>query len=100
MKIFILSIILGVSVAAVPTVSAEMRDEEPSIYTNPASTIIKTLEGTLLRIESGFYVIQDSRGQEVRILVDADTKQVGPPKQLGDSIQATVTDSGKALSIE
>lgn len=60
----------------------------------------RTVDGTLLKIDGEFYVVQDPAGKEVRLHVSEDTKQLGGKKQPGDKIRAEATEDGHAISIQ
>ena len=63
------------------------------------SSAARTVEGDLLKIEEGFYVVKDSAGAEVRLQLGKDTKIDGKPK-VGDRVRAQVTTEGTVTSIQ
>ena len=58
----------------------------------------KAIEGQLLRIEYGDYIVKDKVGKEVRLTTDEKT-QFGGQVRKGDRVVAKVTDRNLVLSI-
>ncbi len=67
--------------------------------TNPGQARgMQTVEGRVLRQQEGRYVIEDARGGEVALLVDAYT--TGDTElEPGDYIESTITPQGRAVTI-
>jgi hypothetical protein len=57
-----------------------------------------TVRGEILKIQGEFYTLKDSRGNEVRLHVNKDTK-MDSSFQVGDKIEAEQTSSGHAVAI-
>ncbi len=59
----------------------------------------RMVTGVVLKIEGDFYVVRDRTGQEVRVQVDQRTTVMGNIRP-GDSIEAQVSENGRATSIK
>jgi hypothetical protein len=58
-----------------------------------------TVRGEILTIQGEFYTVQDSKGNEIRLHVNRDTKMEGDFK-IGDTVEVQRTVSGHAKSIK
>ncbi len=76
---------------------------EPPAEVPPASSSqpagAQAIQGTVLKADSGQYVIRDSFGKEVRLQVNSNTHIEGEPK-VGDAVEAKVMEGGVASSIK
>jgi ribosome-associated protein YbcJ (S4-like RNA binding protein) len=59
----------------------------------------KLIEGDILKIEGEFYTVHDTSGHDVRLHVNKTTHLEGGPLEVGDKVEAHVTDKGHARSI-
>jgi hypothetical protein len=57
-----------------------------------------TIQGNVVRVEYGEYLVKDKNGQEVRLHTDKTTQMMGQIKK-GDRVVAKVNDQNHALSI-
>lgn len=73
-------------------------DSETKVETK--ATPWQTIDGKLMKIDGEFYVVEDSSGKELRLHVNAETKQLSGEKKPGDKIRAEITKGGHALSIQ
>jgi hypothetical protein len=62
------------------------------------SSAVKTIKGTVLRVEGDHVFIKGKDSKEVRVHVDK-TTQMGENIERGESIEAKVNDQHHALSI-
>ena len=58
----------------------------------------KTIQGELLRVEYGEYVVKEKDGKEVRLTTDKKTQMMGQLKK-GDRIEAKVNEQNHAMLI-
>jgi hypothetical protein len=63
------------------------------------SHVAQFIRGELVKIEGQFYVVKESSGKEVRLMVDDHTKLIGT-LQPGAKIEAQVMEDGYATSIK
>jgi len=63
------------------------------------STPAYSVEGSILKVEGGLFVVKDDSGKEIRLQTGGDTKLSGSHK-VGERIKAEYTPEGQALSIK
>jgi uncharacterized protein YdeI (BOF family) len=64
-----------------------------------SGTMAHTVTGVVLKIDGDVYVVKQETGKEVRVQVDKRTTMIGNIRP-GDSIEAQVLESGRAISIK
>jgi len=60
----------------------------------------KTIGGTVKQMKDTVYTIEDYEGNQVKLFVSRETKQLGARKKVGDHVRAEITHSGFANSIQ
>ena len=60
----------------------------------------KTIGGTIKHIKGDVYTVEDYEGNQVRLYISRDTKQLHGSKKVGDRVRAEITHSGFANSIQ
>lgn len=87
---------LGLSAPAAWSASGAMPED---VKAKESVRIPQTFQGELLKIEGRFYVVKDSFGTELRLMVDDRTTLIGN-LQPGAKIEAQVLEDGYATSIK
>jgi|GEM_PF-1524350 len=101
LKIGIFFVVLGF-IPIFSVLAGETTKELPgnSLQTTTSSTGSTILEGTLMKIEGDFWVVEDLSGNQHKIHIGAKTILPQSPKQTGDTIQAVVRKDGHASFIQ
>lgn len=60
----------------------------------------RTIGGTVKQMKDTVYTIEDYEGNQVKLFVSRETKQLGTRKKVGDHVRAEITHSGFANSIQ
>ncbi|MGE0642836.1 MAG: hypothetical protein AB7P24_04105 [Nitrospira sp.] len=60
----------------------------------------KTIGGTVKQMKDTVYTIEDYEGNQVKLFVSRETKQLSGRKKVGDHVRAEITHSGFANSIQ
>jgi uncharacterized protein YdeI (BOF family) len=84
---FMFALILGVVMASLSVAAGDM-----------AASSTQTVNGDLLKIDGEFYVVKDTAGKEIRLLVDKTTTMDGVIK-VGDKVEVQATEKNHAVSI-
>lgn len=66
---------------------------QEELFMMPAGTV--SVQGQVIQIEGGAYVIRDERGVEVRLPLDENTR-IDRPAHVGDWIEAHLDEGGRA----
>lgn len=82
--------------AAVPTVSEAPKRGQHDAKPGPAW---RTIGGTVKKIDSDAYLVEDYEGNEVKLFVGQGTKHL-KKKKVGDTVRAEITRGGFANSIQ
>lgn len=77
--------------------AGSMTDNKPGARVELADMIL-VLQGELVKVEGPAYVVKDSGGKEIRLMVDDHTTLVGN-LQPGAKVEAQMTGDGYAVSI-
>ena len=60
----------------------------------------KTIGGTIVQIKGDVYTVEDYEGNQVRLYINRETKQLRGNKKVGDRVRAEITHGGFANSIQ
>ncbi|HWF58761.1 MAG TPA: hypothetical protein VN666_00370 [Nitrospira sp.] len=60
----------------------------------------KTIGGTIKHIKGDVYTVEDYEGNQVRLYISRETKQLRGNKKVGDSVRAEITRNGFANSVQ
>lgn len=60
----------------------------------------KTIGGTIKHIKGDVYTVEDYEGNQFRLYISRETKQLRGTKKVGDRVRAEITHSGFANSIQ
>ena len=90
--------------AATEVVTASPRETIPPSTDDPSGRkpgpAWKTIGGTIKHIKSDVYTVEDYEGNQVRLYISRETKQLRGSKKVGDTVRAEITHSGFANSIQ
>ncbi len=60
----------------------------------------KTIGGTIVQIKGDVYTVEDYEGNQVRLHINRETKQLRGNRKVGDRVRAEITRGGFANSIQ
>ena len=60
----------------------------------------KTIGGTIKHVKGDVYTVEDYEGNQVRLYISRETKQLRGNKKVGDRVRAEITRSGFVNSIQ